>query len=103
MEDHEVLQRLLDIENDAADLVNGAQAEGDRRISEGEKQNRACHDEIYAGEVRALDASFAADTALTKENYKKQLDAYYESLKTMPLDTKAFFLLAEKLLIVKES
>jgi len=103
MEDHEVLQRLLEIENEAALMVSGAQEEADKRISEGEKQNRARYDEIYAGEVKELDQSFAVDAAETKENYRKQLEAYNDSLKIMPQYKKAFFSLAEKLLIVKES
>ncbi|MDR0497112.1 MAG: hypothetical protein LBH42_05825 [Treponema sp.] len=101
MDDHEILQHLLDIENEAAALVDEAQAEADRRISEGEKQNRAHHDEVYAAEVKTHEASFAEETALARDNYRKQLEAYHENLKTMPLDREAFFSLAEKLLLIE--
>jgi F0F1-type ATP synthase membrane subunit b/b' len=40
-EDKDVLQHLLHLEAEASALVDDAQAEADRRVSEGEKQNRA--------------------------------------------------------------
>jgi regulator of protease activity HflC (stomatin/prohibitin superfamily) len=103
MENHEILQHLLEIESKAATLVDDAQAEADRRVSEGEKQNRARYDEQYASEVAALEEAFSADIALARENYRKQLEDYNNSLKTQSLDTKAFFALAEKLLVFRES
>jgi len=103
MENHEILQHLLEIESKAATLVDDAQAEADRRVSEGEKQNRSLYDEQYANEVAALERAFSADIALARENYRKQLEDYHNSLKAQPLDTKAFYELAEKLLVFRES
>ena len=103
MENHEILQRLLEIEDKAATLVDDAQAEADRRISEGEKQNRARYDEQYAREVAALEDTFSVDIAKAREDYQRQLEEYHDSLKAQPLDTRAFFLLAEKLLDSGES
>jgi regulator of protease activity HflC (stomatin/prohibitin superfamily) len=103
MENHEILQRLLEIEGKAATLVDDAQAEADRRVAEAEKQNRARYDEKYAKEVQALEEAFTRDIALAKENYRKQLEDYHNSLKAQPPDTRAFFLLAEKLLVSGES
>jgi len=102
MENHEILQHLLEIESKAATLVDDAQAEADRRVSEGEKQNRARYDEQYAREVAALEEAYSADISLARENYRKQLEEYHNSLKAQPSDTKAFFSLAEKLLILEE-
>jgi len=102
MDDHEVLQHLLNLEAEAAALVNDAQAEADRRISEGEKLNRSRYDEIYTREAAALEAQFALDLAVFKENYEKQLEEYRESLITQPRDTAAFSSLAEKYLFMKE-
>ena len=99
MDDREVLQHLLEIENQAAALVDDAQAEADRRVSEGEKQNRARYDEIHKAEVKTLEVVFAESVAVIKENYRKQLEEYHESLKNMPLDTGAFLSLAERFLI----
>jgi predicted Holliday junction resolvase-like endonuclease len=103
MENNEILQRLLEIESKAAALVDDAQAEADRRVSESEKQNRARYDEQYAKEVEALEEAFSRDTALARENYRKQLEEYHNSLKAQPPDTRAFFSLAEKLLVSGES
>jgi len=99
MENHEILQRLLEIEGKAATLVDDAQAEADKRVSEGEKQHRARYDEQYAREVQALEEAFSRDVALAKEDYRRQLEEYHNSLKALPPDTKAFFSLAEKLLV----
>ena len=103
MENHEILQHLLEIENKAATLVDDAQAEADRRVSEGEKQNRARYDELYANEVAALEKAFSADIALARENYRKQLENYHNSLKAQSLDAEAFYALAEKFLVFRES
>jgi F0F1-type ATP synthase membrane subunit b/b' len=98
MDEQEVLQHLLDLENRAAGLVSDAQAEADRRLSEGEKQNRAHYDEIYSAEVAELEASYVQNIAAVKEDYSTQLNTYLESLSSIPLDKAAFSSLAERLL-----
>jgi len=103
MENNEILQHLLEIESKAATLVDDAQAEADRRVAEAEKQNRARYDEQYAKEVETLEEAFSRDIALAKEDYRKQLEEYHNSLKALSPDTKAFFSLAEKLLVSGES
>ena len=103
MENNEILQHLLEIVSKAATLVDDAQAEADRRVAEAEKQNRARYDEQYAREVETLEEAFSRDIALARENYRKQLEEYHNGLKAQSLDTKAFFSLAEKLLVSRES
>jgi len=98
MDEQDVLQHLLDLENRAAALVNDAQAEADRRLSEGEKENRARYDEVYSTEVAELEASYAQNIATVKADYSSQLEAYLESLRSISLDKAAFSSLAEKLL-----
>ena len=102
MDDHEVLRHLLSLEAEAAALVNDAQTEADRKISEGEKQNNIRYEEACAKEVEILENNFARSVAAVKENYSSQLEAYRESLKTMPLDTEAFSALAKKFLFARE-
>ena len=97
MDEHEILQHLLNLESKAAALVNDAQAEADRRLSEGEKQNRAHYDEVYSMEAEELEASYIKNIATVKEDYSNQLEAYRESLKSIPLDKTAFSSLTEKL------
>ena len=103
MDDNDVLQHLLDLENQAAGLVDDAQAEADRRVSEGEKQNRARFDEIYAKEVDALESRYGRNLADIRENYRQQLETYRESLKAQTLDREAFFSLAEKFMFLREA
>ena len=98
MDEHDIFQRLLDLENRAAALVNDARTEADRRISEGEKQNELRYDAGYAREVEALEDSYAKNLAVVKENYRKQIEAYQKSLKTQSVDTGAFSTLAERFL-----
>lgn len=99
MDDHEILQHLLGLESEAAALVTDAQAEADRRVAEGEKRNRALHEETYAREVEALEADYMQNLASIKENYQKQLDEYRDGLRKAALNTAAFSSLAEGLLI----
>jgi hypothetical protein len=94
-----VLRHLLDLEVQAAALVDDAQAEADRRAAEGEKLSRARYDEAYAAEVAALEAAYAEETAAIKADYKSQLDAYREGLRAMPVNRGAFSALAERFLI----
>jgi vacuolar-type H+-ATPase subunit H len=96
--DKEVLRHLLNLEAEAAALVEDAQAEADRRVAEGEKQSRSRYDETYAAEVAALETAFKSETTAVKEEYKKQLDTYRDSLKALPVDRAAFSALAEQLL-----
>jgi hypothetical protein len=94
-----VLRHLLDLETRAALLVGDAQAEADRRVAEGEKSSRARYDEVYAAEVAALETAYAEETAAIKADYKRQLDAYREGIRAMPLNHGAFSALAERFLI----
>jgi len=102
MDDHEVLEHLLNLEAEAAALVNDARTEADRSISEVEKQNRSRYDDIYAKEVAALEEKFAQDLTAFKDNYRKQLEEYRDSLKAQPQNMAAFSSLAEKYLFLKE-
>jgi vacuolar-type H+-ATPase subunit H len=97
--DKDVLQHLLRLETEASALVDDAQAEADRRVSEGEKQNRANHDETYGAELARMEASYAGEIAAVREDYDKQLEAYRDSLKAMPADRAAFSALAGRLLL----
>jgi hypothetical protein len=97
--DGHVLRHLLDLEAQAAALVDDAQAEADRRVAEGEKLSRARYDEAYAAEAAVLEAAYAAEAAAVKRDYTQQLDAYREGLKAMPVNFEAFSVLAERFLI----
>jgi len=100
MDEHEVLQNLVNLENKAAALVNDALAQAEQKVSEGEKQDKLHFDGICAREQEALEASYSKELAAEKENYRRQLDAYRESLRTQHVDAAAFSSLAEKFLLL---
>jgi vacuolar-type H+-ATPase subunit H len=103
MDDQEILKHLLNLESEARALVDDAQAEADRRVSEGERQNRALYEEAYAREVESLEDHYTKNLAEVKEDYRKQLEAYRETLKAIPHNMEDFSSLAEKLLFYKEA
>jgi regulator of protease activity HflC (stomatin/prohibitin superfamily) len=99
MNQPDTLRHLLQVEADAAVLVDNAQAEADKRLAEGERQNRSRYEERYAQEVAALDADFEKEIDAIKEDYQKQLDAYRRTLDTMAVQAERFSGLMSSLLI----
>ncbi|MDR3166854.1 MAG: hypothetical protein LBT93_02835 [Treponema sp.] len=98
MDEQDVLRHLLEVEAEASTLVDGAQVEADRRITEGEKQNRRLYDERYNQETDRLEVHYREKIAQVKEDYKKQLDRYRESLDAMPVNTEVFIRTVESFL-----
>ena len=98
MENDEALGHLLKIEAEAADLVNGAQAEADRRIAESEKQNRAVYEERYQIEIEKLEAELQKEKKTVKEQYQKELEAYREKLSGLGTNMDRFSALFNELL-----
>ncbi|MDR0878803.1 MAG: hypothetical protein LBN21_12185 [Treponema sp.] len=93
-----VLAHLLKVESEAAALVDDAQAEADRRITDGEKQNRAAYDERYGREAAEEEADYQKEIESVKNQYKKELEAYKEKLNAINADTGRFEALMEELL-----
>jgi vacuolar-type H+-ATPase subunit H len=98
-QDQDVLQHLLNLEGEAAALVDDAQAEADRRVAEGEKKNRALYDERYAAELETLETEYKKQFEAIKEDYRNQLEHYRKSLDSTHADTVQFYALAERLLL----
>jgi vacuolar-type H+-ATPase subunit H len=103
MDDHEILQHLLGLEAEAAALVNDAQIEADRRISEAEKQNNLLFDEAYAKEVEAEEANLVQSIKAAKENYRNQLEAYRKTLLAVTPDMDALSALARRFLFAEDN
>jgi regulator of protease activity HflC (stomatin/prohibitin superfamily) len=99
VDEQTVLQHLLSIEANAAALIDDAQAEADRRTAEAERQNRTRFDEEYAREAALLNENYEKETAVLKEDYRFQLEAYRQSLDSMPVDSEKFFRLVESCLM----
>ncbi|MDR2111285.1 MAG: hypothetical protein LBP32_08240 [Spirochaetaceae bacterium] len=98
-DERNILNHLLEVEADAAALVDDAQAEADRRIAEAEKENRSRYDERYAREVAGLNEGYEREIAAVKEEYRRQLEAYRRSLDGMAVNNDDFFRLVESCLI----
>jgi regulator of protease activity HflC (stomatin/prohibitin superfamily) len=98
MDEQDVLRHLLEVEAEASALVDNAQAEADRRVAEGEKQNRLVYDEQYSRETDRLEAQYGEKILQVKGDYKKQLDSYRESLDATPVHTEAFIRLVDSFL-----
>jgi regulator of protease activity HflC (stomatin/prohibitin superfamily) len=96
--DRDVLQHLLAVEANALTLVNDAQTEGDRRIAEAEKQNRARYDEQYGAEAAALDGQYEQERAVIQGEYDRELETYRQSLDAMKTDSVSFNRLLDRLL-----
>ncbi|MDR3248859.1 MAG: hypothetical protein LBT39_08730 [Treponema sp.] len=93
-----VLGHLLKIEAEAADLVDDAQAEADRRVAESEKQNRSRYDEEYGKQAEELDRSFEEEVTRIRVDYQNQLEAYRKSLDAIPVNQSRFSALMDELL-----
>jgi regulator of protease activity HflC (stomatin/prohibitin superfamily) len=93
-----VLEHLLKIEAQAADLVSGAQAEADRRIAESEKQNRARYDAEYGRQVLALDTAYDETVVRIRAEYRGRLEQYRTSLDAIPVDQGRFSARVDELL-----
>jgi hypothetical protein len=98
-EDSAVLRRLLEVEAEAAALVDKAQAEADKRLKACEEQNRTRHDEEYRRLMDGLEARYGERLEAARAEYRASLDEYRKSLDSMPFDTAAFSRLAGELLL----
>ncbi|MDR1252970.1 MAG: hypothetical protein LBK62_12540 [Treponema sp.] len=98
MNDEEILAHLLKIEAEAAALVNDAQAEADRRVAEGEKQNRANYEERYQTETARLEAAYQTEKEKVKVQYQTELAVYREKLNAINADAGCFAASLEGLL-----
>jgi F0F1-type ATP synthase membrane subunit b/b' len=96
--DRQVLGHLLQIEAEAAALVDDAQAEADRRIAEGERQNRARYDEQYGREAAELEQGYDKEVAAVKADYQHQIDGYRKSLDAITVNRDRFSALMDALL-----
>ena len=98
-EDKNVLRHLLHLEEEASSLVDGAQAEANRRLAEAEKQCRIQFDEKYSAEVERLENAHNKLLDDIKEDYRKQLDAYRSELVSRSVNEAAFSDLAKELFL----
>ena len=102
MNDTDILQHLLEIEGQAATLVDDALAEGDRRIKEAEEKNRLFFEESYKQITEEKEADYQKAALNVKAEYDKLLDEFRTGLDQMPRHNEAFSALAFSLLLDKK-
>jgi vacuolar-type H+-ATPase subunit H len=98
MNEQPVLQHLLQLETEAAALVDDAQAESDRRLAEGEKRNRKRYDERYSQEMASIDEEYTKKRSEVEVVHQQELERYRESLNALPVYMDRFFALVASLL-----
>ncbi|GHU22318.1 hypothetical protein FACS1894164_04440 [Spirochaetia bacterium] len=98
MDEHEILQHLLQVESGAAALVNEAHTEAERRLAEAEAQERTRFNERYTQETASLQAAFEQEKSAIQAEYTKELESYQQSLDTLPVDRAGFSALFEQYL-----
>ncbi|MDR0721201.1 MAG: hypothetical protein LBF75_00200 [Treponema sp.] len=103
MNEQPVLRHLLQVETEAAVLVEDAEAEADRRLAEGEKQNRKRYDERYGREFASIDEEYTKKRAALEAAYQQELDAYRESLNALAVHKERFSALVATLLPLSNS
>jgi len=84
------LDHLLEVEADAAAMVNAAQEEADRRVHENEERNRLEFEERFKAEIHAREESLKIKKEETKIKYQKALDAYKDEISNINVDEKKF-------------
>jgi len=90
MEKTNTLERLLQVEANAASLVKDAQSEADRRIQENEEKNHIAHEERLRSETQLLEASLKNEKEKIIERYQKELDEYRKEISCVSADTERF-------------
>ncbi|MCL2761584.1 MAG: hypothetical protein FWD36_00060 [Treponema sp.] len=102
MHNDEVLGHLLEIESEAAALVDNAQAEADRRVLEAEKQNRIAYEEHYHRKIRELESDLRQSKDHARQQYQKELDAYKEKINSVAVNMDQFSALMNRLVEEEE-
>jgi vacuolar-type H+-ATPase subunit H len=99
MDNNEVLDHLLKIESEAAALVNDAQAEADRRMTEAEKQNRAAYDSRFREESESLEKGFLQAKEQARQRYQEELETYKAKISSVHVDNDRFSALLDSLVL----
>ena len=84
------LEHLLQIEAQAAALVNDAQKEADRRVRENEEKNEQTHNELLKAEIQKQELSLEEEKTKAKNLYQKKLNDYREEISRVNAGNRLF-------------
>ena len=94
----DAINHLLEIEKDAAILIDDAKIEADKRINEAKGQYNAKYKEQYDKIVSELDSKYHSSMDDISEKYNKEINAYKTQLEEKKQDETGFSSLLDKLL-----
>ncbi|MBR1912760.1 MAG: hypothetical protein IJ828_10460 [Treponema sp.] len=97
-EEMNAIQHLLEVEADAALMVNEAQKKADARISEARAQAESEFKTAYAAFSEKLESYEASEREAIEKEQMKVFGAYAQSLDSASKDKESFNGLLEKLL-----
>jgi regulator of protease activity HflC (stomatin/prohibitin superfamily) len=98
MDEQQTLAHLLEVEKNAAGIVEEAQTEANRLINENERDCRAVYERSFAQRLTEIEADFNRKIKESDAAYQIKLEEYKQSLAAIVPDKEAFFALAEKYL-----
>ena len=96
MKNNEELENLLKIEAQAADFVNDAQAEADRRIQENENKNRSEFEKTLAAETEVKENIYKTEKEKIENQYQSILEEYCREISGLHINTEKFCTLLNK-------
>jgi F0F1-type ATP synthase membrane subunit b/b' len=86
----QTLRQLLEVEKEAASIVDDAQKKADEMVAEADRQLRLSYNDRYKDAVAALDKEREAALAKLKTDYDDEIISYKRELDEQPLNTAAF-------------
>lgn len=94
----DITRHLLEVENEAGQMVAEAEKEADSIIAAARAEAESEFKSRYADFVKSLDAKEEESRKEFRDGHDKQLDEYKRSLESKEKDSDAFNSLLEKLL-----
>jgi len=88
--DHDLLDKLFDVEKKAEALVADARTESDRRIAAAKERAEADFSAAYEAAVKEANSNKAAAVASTAAEYEKAISAFRGSIESTPVDEASF-------------
>lgn len=84
------LDHLLQIEAEAAALINDAQTEADRRVHENEEKNHLAYEERFKAEIQKQENFLISETEKIKKRYQETLSQYRQEISNIDVNKKQF-------------
>ena len=98
MTEIDVIGHLLDVEQQAAEMLLEAQTEADRRISEARNQADADYKVQYEKIVAEFEKDFAVNVKEVEDSHSDIMAKYRETIESTQTDKASFTSLLDKLL-----